>query len=96
MCGRGEPPRRDKGAVQPEREALSTLRATRHRPSPIWAGATGNVGMLRPDGSFRTQFVGPGVNPIELSDDGRLFVARDFLGDGLYELDPDLIAPPRC
>ena len=55
----------------------------------------GNVGLLRPDGSFRTQFVGPGVNPIELSDDGRLFVARDFLGDGLYELDPELVAPPQ-
>ncbi len=55
----------------------------------------GNVGMLRPDGTFRTQFVGPGVNPITLSDDGRLFVALDFLGDGLYELDPDLIDPPR-
>src|SRR5215218_9340863 len=46
----------------------------------------GNVGLLRPDGTFRTQFVGPGVNPIELSADGRLFVARVFLGDGLYEL----------
>ncbi len=54
----------------------------------------GSVGMLKPDGSFRTQFVGPGVNPITLSDDGRLFVARDFLGDGLYELDPELLAPP--
>ena len=55
----------------------------------------GNVGLLRPDGTFRTQFVAPGVNPIELSDDGRLFVARDFLGDGLYELDPQLVAPPK-
>ena len=55
----------------------------------------GNVGLLRPDGSFRTQFVGPGVNPVELSDDGRLFVARDFLGNGLYELDPELVAPPQ-
>src|SRR5215217_116093 len=55
----------------------------------------GNVGLLRPDGSFRTQFVGPGVNPIELSDDGRLFVARVFLGDGLYELDPELVEPPE-
>ena len=55
----------------------------------------GNVGMLKPDGSFRTQFVGAGVNPITMSDDGRLFVARDFLGDGLYELDPELLAPPQ-
>lgn len=55
----------------------------------------GNVGMLRPDGTFRTQFVGRGVNPIELSADGRLFVARVFLGEGLYELDPQLVAPPE-
>jgi DNA-binding beta-propeller fold protein YncE len=54
----------------------------------------GNVGMLRPDGSFRTQFVGPGVDAIDLSADGRLFVARDFFGNGLYELDPQLVAPP--
>jgi sugar lactone lactonase YvrE len=55
----------------------------------------GNVGMLKPDGTWRTQFVAPGVNPITLSDDGRLFVALDFLGDGLYELDPELIDPPE-
>jgi sugar lactone lactonase YvrE len=51
--------------------------------------------MLRPDGTFKVQFVAPGVNPITLSDDGRLFVARDFLGDGLYELDPELEDPPQ-
>ena len=55
----------------------------------------GNVGMLRPDGTWTTQFVAPGVNPITLSDDGRLFVALDFLGDGLYELDPELVDPPE-
>jgi sugar lactone lactonase YvrE len=55
----------------------------------------GNVGMLKPDGTFTTQQVGPGVNPITMSDDGRLFVARDFDGDGLYELDPELVEPPR-
>jgi sugar lactone lactonase YvrE len=54
----------------------------------------GNVGMLSPDGTTTTQFVGPGVNPITMSDDGRLFVARIFLGDGLYELDPMLVADP--
>lgn len=55
----------------------------------------GNVGMLKPDGTFRVQFVGPGVNPITMSDDGRLFVARDFLGNGLFELDPELVDPPQ-
>ena len=55
---------------------------------------TGHVGMLKPDGTFMRQFVGPGVNPITMSDDGRLFVGRLFLGQGLYELDPDLQDPP--
>ena len=30
----------------------------------------------------------PGVNPVTFSDDGRLFVAQCFFGDGLYEIDP--------
>ncbi len=55
---------------------------------------TGNVGMLKPDGTFTRQFVGPGVNPITMSDDGRLFVNRLFLGTGLYELDPELVDDP--
>jgi sugar lactone lactonase YvrE len=42
------------------------------------------------------QEVAPGVNPITFSDDGRLFVALDFSGDGLFELDPDLVDPPRA
>jgi DNA-binding beta-propeller fold protein YncE len=54
----------------------------------------GNVGMITPDGETKTQFVGPGTNPITMSDNGRLFVARIFLGDGLYELDPMLEADP--
>ena len=55
---------------------------------------TGYVGKLTPSGDVTRQLVGPGVNPITMSDDGRLFVARIFLGQGLYELDPDLIADP--
>ncbi len=54
----------------------------------------GDVGMLKPDGTVKKQTIGPGVNPITMSDDGRLFVARVFLGDGLYELDPELEADP--
>jgi sugar lactone lactonase YvrE len=38
---------------------------------------------------------GPGVNPIAFSDDGRLFVAQCFFGDGLFELDPKGERPPR-
>ena len=56
---------------------------------------TGEVGRLSPDGMKTSQFVAQGVNPITFSDDGRLFVALDFLGDALYELDPKLKEPPR-
>ena len=56
---------------------------------------TGEVGRLSPDGVNSSQFVAPGVNPITFSDNGRLFVALDFMGDALYELDPNLIDPPR-
>ncbi|MBT8253010.1 MAG: hypothetical protein KJN68_03490 [Bacteroidia bacterium] len=57
---------------------------------------TGFVGRLDMEtGEVVKQFVAPGVNPITFSDEGRLFVALDFLGDGLYELDPNLIDPPR-
>ncbi len=56
----------------------------------------GTVGRLAPDGTMSEQFVAPGVNPITFSEDGsRLFVALDFLGDGLYELKPDFSEPPR-
>ena len=55
----------------------------------------GEVGRMAPDGTITKQFVAPGVNPIAFSEDGRLFVALCFLGDGLYELDPDLVEPPR-
>ena len=57
---------------------------------------TGFVGMLKPDGTFRRQEVAPGVNPITMSDDeSRLFVNQLFLGQGFWELDPDLDDPPK-
>jgi sugar lactone lactonase YvrE len=56
---------------------------------------TGDVCRLSPDGITTKQFVAPGANPITFSDDGRLFVALDFFGDALYEIDPDLVDPPR-
>jgi sugar lactone lactonase YvrE len=55
----------------------------------------GEVGRMTPGGVVTKQFVAPGVNPITFSPDGRLFVGLCFMGDGLYELDPNLIAPPR-
>ena len=39
--------------------------------------------------------LGPGVNPITFSPDGRLFVAQCFFGDGLYEIDPFGRREPR-
>ena len=56
---------------------------------------TGEVVRMTPAGVLTKQFVAMGVNPITFSNDGRLFVALDFSGDGLYELDPDLIDPPK-
>ncbi len=56
---------------------------------------TGYVGMLKPGEEPVRQFVGQGVNPITMSDDGRLFVNRLFFGSGLYELDSNLVDPPQ-
>ena len=65
--------------------------------SMFWTDiAVGDVGRRMPDGT--TTVVGspgPGVNPITFSDDGRLFVSQCFLGDKLYEIDPDGIEAPR-
>jgi sugar lactone lactonase YvrE len=55
----------------------------------------GNVRRMTPEGVVSKQLVAPGVNPITFSPDGRLFVGLCFYGDGLYELDPELVAPPR-
>ena len=55
---------------------------------------SGEVGRRTPDGVVTKQFVAPFVNPITFSDDGRLFVAQAFVDDGLYEVDPDLVASP--
>ncbi len=57
---------------------------------------TGEVGRLDPGETTPVkQSFAPGVNPIAFNDEGRLFVALDFQGDGLYEFDPELAAPPR-
>lgn len=58
--------------------------------------ATGKVGKMAPDGTqSMVAQLPPGANPITFSEDGRLFVALDFLGDALYEVYLDGIAPPR-
>lgn len=57
---------------------------------------TGEVGKLSSDRtSFKKQAFLPGVNPIAFNDEDRLFIALDFLGDGLYEFDTDLDDDPR-
>jgi sugar lactone lactonase YvrE len=56
---------------------------------------TGEVGRREPDGKVTKQYVAPFVNPIAFSPDGRLFVAQAFVDDGLYEIDPELVEPPR-
>lgn len=58
--------------------------------------AGGEVGRRTPGGT--TSIVGapgPGANPITFSDDGRLFVSQCFLGDHLFEIDPDGVDEPR-
>ncbi|WP_235537753.1 hypothetical protein [Sediminicola sp. YIK13] len=63
---------------------------------------TGFVGKITPDGSLEGyQEVAPGVNPVRFSEPNpndpeskpRLFVALDFLGDGIYELNPETLEP---
>jgi sugar lactone lactonase YvrE len=55
----------------------------------------GYVRCLRTDGTVDEQFIAQGVNPIAFKPDGRMFVALAFFGDKLFELDPDLVDPPR-
>ncbi len=58
--------------------------------------AMGRVGKMSPDGTQTLAAqLPPGVNPITFSDDGRLFTALDFIGDGLYEIFLDGITPPK-
>jgi len=55
----------------------------------------GMVGRMNTEGVVEKQFVGRGANSITFSDDGRLFVGLDFLGDAFYEIDPDFSEEPR-
>ena len=58
--------------------------------------STGKVGKLAPDGTQTlVAQLPPGANPITFSQDGRLFVGLDFLGDALYEVYLDGVTLPR-
>jgi len=58
--------------------------------------ATGEVVKRDLDGTVSVIATLPiGVNPVTVSDSGRLFVGLCFYGDTLYEIDPDGVAEPR-
>jgi sugar lactone lactonase YvrE len=55
----------------------------------------GEVGRMTTDGTVTTQAIGPGVNSLVFSDDGRLFLTEPWMTDTLMELDPELVDPPQ-
>ena len=55
---------------------------------------SGEVGRRTPEGHVKKQYVDDFVNPLAFNEEGRLFVAQAFVGDALYEVDPELSDPP--
>jgi sugar lactone lactonase YvrE len=62
-----------------------------------WTNYSSGEVCRRADDTTTCQSVGPFVNPITISDDGRVFVATamPLISDALYELDPDLVQAPQ-
>jgi sugar lactone lactonase YvrE len=62
-----------------------------------WTNYGSGEACRRADDTTTCQSVGPFINPITISDDGRLFVATfmPVFSDALYELDPDLVQAPQ-
>jgi len=56
---------------------------------------SGEIGRMEPDGTVSTQLIGPGVNSIVFSPDGRMFVTEPWYTDTLYEVDPTFTEPPE-
>ena len=56
---------------------------------------TGEIGRMAPDGTVTTQMIGPGVNSIVFSADGRMYVTEPWFTDSLYEVDPTFDEPPE-
>ena len=69
--------------------------------SPEWwhgisrAPYRGWILKMAPDGTVTTQMIGPGVNSIVFSGDGRMFVTEPWFTDSLYEIDPTFVEPPQ-
>ena len=85
----------DVGVETPDDLALGP-EGTPHEGFLFWTSIlTGDVGRQSPEGHTARQQVGLGANAITFSEDGRLFVALDFLGDALYEIDPALDLAPH-
>ncbi len=56
---------------------------------------SGELGRMAPDGTVTTQLIGPGVNSIVFSADGRMYVTEPWFTDTLYEVDPTFLEPPE-
>jgi len=88
-------------------EVLETIDRPSDTPDDVTVGPDGSlywtstltsmVVRRTPDGEITSQRVGNVPNPITFNEEGRLFVAEcsAFGGSGLYELDPELVEPPR-
>jgi sugar lactone lactonase YvrE len=62
-----------------------------------WTNYSSGEACRRADNVTTCQSVGAFINPITISDDGRVFVATalPIFSDALYELDPDLVRAPE-
>jgi len=81
----------DQGVTNPDDVAVA------HDGTLYWTNYGSGEACRRAEDTTTCQFVGAFINPITISDDGRLFVATAMppISDALYELDPDLIQAPQ-
>ena len=81
----------DQGVTNPDDVAVA------HDGTLYWTNYGSGEACRRAEDTTTCQFVGAFINPITISDDGRLFVATAMppISDALYELDPDLVQAPQ-